>query len=130
MRNGARCVFSWRGVGISQACPYPCLDGRGGGHGGGSRPLPQEAVGAPAGAQVGTPQRLPATGNTEEGPVTPPHVVVPGPEVAPTIVSPQAPATGPIEERAITPSPTYVVGGRDRGARGRGLPPCPFMVSS
>jgi hypothetical protein len=51
-------------------------------------PLPEEAIGAPAGVQVGTPQRPPATGNSEEGSVTPSHAVIPGPIVSPTIVPP------------------------------------------
>jgi hypothetical protein len=51
-------------------------------------PLPEEAVGVPAGAQAEIPQRPPPAGNTEEGLVTPPHEVVPGPVVAPTIVLP------------------------------------------
>lgn len=40
--------------------------------------LPEEAIGALAGTQARSPQRPPAAGNMKEGPVTPPHAVVPG----------------------------------------------------
>jgi hypothetical protein len=72
---------------------------------------------APAGVHAGTPQRLPIAGNTEEGPFTPPHVVVPRPVVVPTIVPPQVLGPGPIEERATTPSPMSVAG--HQGLRSR-----------
>jgi hypothetical protein len=68
-RRGWRRPYPGRGRQLS--LPHPCLSGRGGGRGGGSRPLPEEAGVAHAGAEAGTPQRLPAVGNTEEGGVTP-----------------------------------------------------------
>lgn len=37
----------------------------------GKPPLPEEAGVAPTSAEARTPKRLPTTGNTEEGPVTP-----------------------------------------------------------
>jgi hypothetical protein len=57
-------------------------------------PLLEEAVVAPTGAQVESLQRPPTAGNTEEGPVTPPHAVILRPVVAPTVVSPWPPCRG------------------------------------
>jgi hypothetical protein len=72
-------------------------------------PLPAEAVVVPAGAPVGSPQRPPAGGNTEEGPVTPPHVVVRGFAVALVIAPPSALALRVAEEVTTTP-PSSLVG--------------------
>jgi hypothetical protein len=54
------------------------------------------------------PHRSPAVENTEEGLVTPPHAVVPGPVVDSAIALPQAPTPGPTEERASAPPPMSV----------------------
>ena len=79
--------------------------------------LPQGAIVEPAEVQVDVPPWTPAVGNTEEGPVTPPHVVVSGQVADPTIVLPQAPVPRPTEERVVAPPPSPVVG--RRGLRSR-----------
>lgn len=53
-----------------------------------SASLPRGAILEPAEVQVDVPLWTPAVGNTEEGPITPPHVVVSGPVADPTIVLP------------------------------------------
>jgi hypothetical protein len=72
-------------------------------------PLPAEAIIVPMGAPVGSPQRLPAGGNTGEGPVTPPHVVVPGFTVAPAIALPSTRAPRVADEVTTVP-PSSLVG--------------------
>jgi hypothetical protein len=67
-------------------------------------PLLVEVI-VPTGASLGSPQRPLVGGNTEEGPVTPPHVVVPGSAVAPAIASPSAPEPWVAEEVTTTSAP-------------------------
>jgi hypothetical protein len=75
-----------------------------------SASLPRGAIVEPAEVQVDVPLWKSAVGNTEEGPITPPHVVVSGPVADPTIVLPQAPIPRPTEERVVAPPPSPVAG--------------------
>jgi hypothetical protein len=72
-------------------------------------PLPVEAVVVPAGVAVGFPQRPPAGGNTKEGSITPPHVVVLRSMVAPALAPPSTPTMRVVEE-VTTASPSSLVG--------------------
>jgi hypothetical protein len=64
---------------------------------------------ATIGVLAGTPKQLSASRNTEEGPITPPHVVVLGPVVDLAIIPPQASTPGPKEESTTALSSTSVV---------------------